>query len=59
MRDILGFITYIFKKNIEFNTLNSENLKKNHPVVNKLHVFTLHLSRRNLVRKIKYFLNNI
>ena len=54
MRDILGFITYFFqKKNMGFDTLNSEILK-NCLAANKLHVFTLHLSGRNLVRKIEY-----
>ena len=58
MRDILGFITYILKKNTEFDILNSEILK-NHLAANKLHVFMLCLSGRNFVRKTEYFLNII
>ena len=57
MRDILGFITYIFfQKNIELDTLLSEILK-NHLTAKNLHVFILCLSGRNLVRKIEYSLD--
>ena len=54
MRDILEFYHLYFSQNIEFDTLNSEILK-NHLAINKLHVFALHLSGRNLVRKIEVF----
>ena len=58
MKEILEFYHLYFSQNIEFDTLNSEILK-NHLAVNKLHVFALRLSGRNLVRKIEYFLDII
>ena len=58
MKDIPEFYHLYFSQNIDFDTLNSEILK-NHLAVNKLHVFTLHLSGRNQVRKIEYFLDII
>ena len=58
MKDILEFYHLYYSQNIEFDTLNSE-ISKNHLAVNKLHVFTPHLSGRNLVREIEYFLDII
>ena len=58
MRDILEFYHSYFSQNIEFDTFNSE-ISKNHLAINKLLVFALHLSGRNLVRKIEYFLDII
>ena len=58
MKDIPQFYHLYYSQNIEFDTSNSEILK-NHVAVNKLHVFTLHLSGRGLVREIEYLLKVI
>ena len=58
MKDIQEFYHLYYSQNIEFDILNSEILK-NHLGVNKLHVFTLHSSGRDLVREIEYFFNII
>ena len=58
MKDIPEFYHLHYSQNIEFDTSNLE-ISKNHLAVNKLHVFTLHLSGRNLIREIEYFLEII
>ena len=58
MKVILEFYHLYYSQNIEFDTSNSE-ISKNHLAVNKLHVFALHLSGRNLIREIEYFLEII
>ena len=58
MKDIPEFYHLHYSENMEFDTSNSE-ISKNHLAVNKSHVFTLHLSGRNLIREIEYFLKII
>ena len=58
MKDIPEFYHLYYSQNIEFDTLDSE-ISKNHLAVNKLHVFTLQLLGRNLIREIEYFLDII
>ena len=52
MKDIPEFYYLYYSQNIEFDASNSE-ISKNLLAANKLHVFTLHLSRRNLIREIE------
>ena len=58
MKDIPEFYHLYYSQIIEFDTSNSE-ISKNYLADNKLHVFTLHLSGRNLIREIEYFLKKI
>ena len=55
MKDIPEFYHLYYSQNIEFDTSKSEILK-NHLAVNKVHVFTLHISGRSLISKREYFL---
>ena len=58
MKDIPELYHLHYLQNIEFDILNLE-MSKNHLVVNKLHVFALQLSGRNVIREIEYFLEII